>query len=752
MVDEITAESLQEYIDKGEFMIYLQPQYSVSENTIVGAEALARWIHEDNFVSPGIFIPILEQKELVTQLDRYLWECVFVFQAQRQKEGQALVPISLNVSREDFRKIDVCQTMTDLSRQYEIAPEFIHIEITESAFVNDNAIIYESINKLESYGFMILIDDFGSGYSALNILKDIEADVIKLDMKFFDLTEKNSTKGRNIIESVIQMAQRLGLGLIAEGVENTNQLDILKEAGCDVIQGYFFYRPMSVNDFNTLINGIFNNPTVKTQDISSFGRECYEECLTLTKDGKFSKAMTLAKRTLTQISPESDTFLYCELENLIGIIYGGIGNELMALDHYLSGLSVSAKNNFSIITGKIYNNIGSEYQRLDDHKNSIKYFKLSLEEQEKDTSAPNAKMLAFKTNLNLSMGYIALGQYDRAKEYLDKAHTYINHPDVKSLRFHFLTIQGELFMKTGRQEEVRERFASLTEMILDTKDFFNIWDNFERLGNLALELKDYTTLKHILDIMQNEFNQLPEEMIELDILVRIQEFSLAYYKAMGDSETLRKEEQVYIELCKRLCLQTKQDRATTIDYKIQLKSEYDENMDQHKQIDVDQLTGVGNRYKLEKDYKLLQKNNSDDNGKIGVGIIDLDYFKEINDIYGHLQGDHYLKIISQIIRKVVKGSGGIYRYGGDEFVVMLVDVDKSAVEQIALRIIDNIESHQLSNQASDKKIQTVSQGYVILDQYKNIDIWQLLSYADQQLYSVKNNGRHGYSIKDEINY
>ena len=230
--DELTQESLQEYIAKKEFMIYLQPQYSVSENTVVGAEALARWIHEGSFISPGEFIPRLEQNGLVTKLDRYLWECVFSFQAKRQQQGLTLVPISINVSREDFSNVDVYKTMMELSKQYEVDPEYIHIEITESAFVSDGTTIFEAINKLKSSGYMILIDDFGSGYSALNILKDIAADVIKLDMKFFDLTKENSTKGRNIIESVIQMAKRLGLGLIAEGVENTEQLDILKECGC----------------------------------------------------------------------------------------------------------------------------------------------------------------------------------------------------------------------------------------------------------------------------------------------------------------------------------------------------------------------------------------------------------------------------------------------------------------------------------------------------------------------------------------
>ena len=749
MVDSLTKEKLQEYIEKREFIIYLQPQYSVSKNTVVGAEALARWIHDGTFISPGAFIPALEQNGLVTQLDRYLWECVFALQAQRQQEGLDIVPISINVSREDFSKIDVYQTMTDLSSQYDVSPEYIHIEITESAFVNDNATIYESINQLKASGYMILIDDFGSGYSALNILKDIEADVIKLDMKFFELTEENSAKGRNIIESVIQMAQLLELGLIAEGVENTEQLDILKEADCDIVQGYFFYRPMSVDDFNQLLNGINNTPG-KTTDVSSFGRECYEESLKLTIDGKYGDALPLAKRAATQISPETDAQLYCQLENLTGIIYGGIGNEMMALEHYLSGLSAATQNDVSIIAAKIYNNIGAEYQKLGAFEQSIKYFELSLKEQEKNAGNESLALLAYKTNLNLCMGYSELANYEKAEEYLEGAYAYMENPDVASLRFHYLTIQSALFMKTGREAEARKSFPKLVEMILNADDSFNIWDNFERLGNLALDLKEYDALKRIIDSMDREFKEVPEEMIDLDVLVAIQEFRLAYYEKIGDQESLWKEEHAYVDLCKKMCQQAWKDRATNIDYKIQVKTELDENAEQRKQIDIDQLTSVGNRYKLEKDYKLLQKNSSENDTRIGIGIIDLDYFKEVNDTYGHLQGDHYLAAISQIIMKVIKGSGGIYRYGGDEFVVLLVDVDTPAVEQIAQRIQDNTADSQLPNLTSATKIQTVSQGYIVLDQFKNIDIWQLLSYADRQLYSVKHNGRDGYEIMNEI--
>lgn len=752
-INELTEERLQEYIRQREFQMYLQPQYSVTGNTIVGAEALARWKHHGAFVSPAEFIPVLEQKGLIAQLDSYIWECAFELQAQKQQEGIALVPISLNVSREDFSEIDVYQTLTDLSRRYDVSPAYIHIEITESAFVNDKEAIYETVGELKAYGFMILIDDFGSGYSALNTLKDIEADIVKLDMKFFDLTEKNDEKGRNIICSVIQMTQLIGLGIIAEGVENTDQLDILKEAGCDIIQGYFFYRPMSVEKFDTLMRGIHKSCPRKKGDAATFGRECFEESRKLLDKGEYDNALTLAKRAAEQISPNSDARLYCDLENLMGVIYGAMGNELLAVEHYLAGLSVATKNDLSVVCGKLYNNIGSEYQSLNDHEHAIKYFELSANElsRENNIGQENYELRAFITNMNLCVEYYALEEYERAEEYLNRAGVYMDHPGIENNRFHYLTLQSNLFMKTGRQEEARKNFPALLELTLNAEDRSDFWGDMEMLGNLALELREFTAMKRILDNMDRQLKLFAEGQIGLDIQVKIQEMRLAYCNGIGDSKELRKAELAYIELCKKQYLEGKRTRAAAIDYKIQLNSQYEENVLYRKQIDIDQLTGVGNRYKLEKDYKMLKRICDERGGKIGIGIIDLDYFKEVNDTYGHLQGDYYLKVVSQVIKKIIASTGGIYRYGGDEFVVLLVDVDTPAVEQIARQIQENTESQQLCNQASDKKVLTVSQGYIVLDQIENVDIWQILPYADRQLYFVKNNGKHGYRITDEMN-
>ena len=153
---------------------------------------MARWKHKEMYISPGEFIPVLERKNIVSILDRYIWKSAFQLQERKRREGQYVIPIAINVSRSDFASFDVFQTLEEYSRKYGVASEDIHVKITETAFAEDKQAIFTAVKELKRLGFQILIDDFGSGYSALNTLKDIDADVVKLDMKFFDLNEKNN--------------------------------------------------------------------------------------------------------------------------------------------------------------------------------------------------------------------------------------------------------------------------------------------------------------------------------------------------------------------------------------------------------------------------------------------------------------------------------------------------------------------------------------------------------------------------------
>ncbi len=237
-----------------ELYFCLQPQCVVSTGLIVGAESLARWrLPSGEQVSPERFVPILEKYGFVTDLDEYIWEDVCRWLRRWISDGHDPVPVSINVSQVDFFAIDVPEYIEHLTNKYELPKELLKIEITESAYVNDTDIIRESAQRLRDKGFLILMDDFGSGYSSLNMLRQLNVDVIKLDAQFLHLNEADNKKGIHILETVVNMTKTIAIPIIVEGVESPEQADFLEKLGCRYIQGYYYYHPLQVSEFEKLI-------------------------------------------------------------------------------------------------------------------------------------------------------------------------------------------------------------------------------------------------------------------------------------------------------------------------------------------------------------------------------------------------------------------------------------------------------------------------------------------------------------------
>lgn len=231
-----------------EFCIYLQPQVDCNGNAL-GAEALVRWQHpEKGLLFPGEFLEIIEKAGLIYKLDYYIWEMAAMKLAEWKKEGKGQYHISVNISAKDFYYLDLYETFTGLVKKYGIEPGRLNLEITETVIMSDVKMHMQVINRLQEYGFHIEIDDFGSGYSSLNTLKDINADVIKIDMLFLRETE-NQARSRTILNSIISMAKALNMPVITEGVETQNQVEFLSNMGCDIFQGYYFSKPIPVKDF-----------------------------------------------------------------------------------------------------------------------------------------------------------------------------------------------------------------------------------------------------------------------------------------------------------------------------------------------------------------------------------------------------------------------------------------------------------------------------------------------------------------------
>lgn len=245
---------LQRALANHEFCFFLQPKCNSVTRTIVGMEALVRWNHPTRgCLSPGEFMPALERTGLVTELDQYIWESVCKTLKKWQDSGSNLVPVSINISVVDILHLDVPQILSDLVEKYELEPKLLTAEITESMVVENTAVVENTIQGLHRKGFTVMMDDFGSGSSSLSMLKDTNVDAIKLDMKFIDLNEQNRSKGLRIMESVVNMAHRLNLPIIAEGVETPEQVSMLQDADCLYTQGYYFYRPMPVENAEQLL-------------------------------------------------------------------------------------------------------------------------------------------------------------------------------------------------------------------------------------------------------------------------------------------------------------------------------------------------------------------------------------------------------------------------------------------------------------------------------------------------------------------
>ena len=240
--------------EHNEITFYIQPQVRLSTSAIVGGEALARWIKPDGtLISPAEFVPILEKSGFIVDLDVFIWDKVCAYLRSLVDQGIEPLPISVNVSQVDIHTLDVAAYMKGLIQKYGLSPKYLKVEITESAYAASTELIRQTVTKLREEGFMVYMDDFGSGYSSLNMLSSINVDVIKLDALFLKVEDENKQKGIHLLESVIGMAKSLGVPYIVEGVETKAQCDFLEGLGTRYVQGFCFYKAIPVERFTKLI-------------------------------------------------------------------------------------------------------------------------------------------------------------------------------------------------------------------------------------------------------------------------------------------------------------------------------------------------------------------------------------------------------------------------------------------------------------------------------------------------------------------
>ena len=293
--DQAILDCMEEALEQGQFQVKLQPKYKAAGGLFTDAEALVRWCHPEwGMQSPAVFIPLFERNGFITKLDQYVWEKVCQLMQQWDKEGLEPVNISINVSRADVYNVNLVDTLLDLVKRYNIAPKRLHLEITESVYTESPEDIIQNVTRLREKGFVVEMDDFGSGYSSLNMLNRMPMDILKLDMQFIR-TEMEMPESRRTLRYIIGLAHWLNLSVVAEGVETKEQLEHLRNLGCDYSQGYYLAKPMDPADFEELFRQQIPEQEKKDQTFQLIGEKKEKKGILLLVDNREEKRQQLEK-------------------------------------------------------------------------------------------------------------------------------------------------------------------------------------------------------------------------------------------------------------------------------------------------------------------------------------------------------------------------------------------------------------------------------------------------------------------------
>lgn len=268
MTEQEFLDSFEEALGSDHIFVIYQPKINHSTGRMIGAEALMRWtdpVHGMQY--PSDFIPVLEKHDLIYRADLKVFESVCRFQRKCLDKGFEPVPISVNMSRYDIYRKDYVDKIEELRRKYDIPVRLLHVEVTETSAIGGMELVSGVLKKLHEFGYTVEMDDFGSGYSSLNVLKDLAVDVIKLDMRF--LSGNIGGRGGTIISAIVQMAKWLGTPVIAEGVETMEQADYMKSIGCKYVQGYLYSKPVGEDEFTVKLHQLEHEPMVPAMDLIS---------------------------------------------------------------------------------------------------------------------------------------------------------------------------------------------------------------------------------------------------------------------------------------------------------------------------------------------------------------------------------------------------------------------------------------------------------------------------------------------------
>jgi len=753
---ELYAEQLIEdfhtAIDEEQFVVYYQPKFDVRLETplLASAEALVRWNHPRlGMISPGIFIPLFENNGLIQELDTFVWKKVACQIREWKEKYDYSVPVSVNVSRIDMYDPNLVGILTGIVKENDLTCSELMLEVTESAYTQDAEQIISTINELRDIGFQIEMDDFGTGYSSLNMISTIPIDVLKLDMQFIRNAFKKGGNTR-MLEVIIEIADYLKVPVIAEGVETEEQLDALKTLGCDLVQGYFFSKPVPSDEFEPFIlqrkeaiksdyveDGPIEVKNEKTHDLM----ESY-----ILESGRYSD--TDAEHQDGDIEAEKKTGLHIRTANFfviiitlcasVALLIANIsvrrGYERMetASDRYIEAqLAASEMESASdyltdrvrcfVVTGdgQYLDDFFEEVEitrRRDDAVSKLEYL-LKGREGGAITSLHNA--------LRLSNELVETEYYAMRLRLESDGTDYTSLPDqLKNIEL------SEADQKLSKEQK-RDKAAT---KVFDS-EYMHYKDRIRENVNICTQ-----------ELMRNSSIELEESSSKMAVLVNIQSIMTLLFLVIVLVIVYIIREQIRKPLTQMVEKMQKQEPITPIgaeELRFVTRT-YNKILNENRvarerlshEASHDALTGLFNRGA----YDMLMQ--SVDTSHMALILIDVDYFKLINDTYGHAVGDRVLKRVADILLHSFRSVDIISRIGGDEFAVVMTR-SNSSMKQIVLNKIEKAND-VLSHPKDDLPPVTLSVGVAFSD--RENPQGDIFKDADTALYRVKEAGRNGCAI------
>lgn len=689
-----------------EFKVYYQPKYSLQNQSIMGAEALVRWHSQEDIISPNEFIPIFERNGFIVFLDLFVLDTTCKLLKYQIVNDKYPKPISVNISMIDLYTNNICYKIINIIDKYNLDHEYVQIELTESAYTENKDLVIAFINVMHENNIKILMDDFGSGYSSLNLLKELPVDVLKIDLKFLSDEADNFNKGREIVSHVIKMANKINIDVIAEGVETASQANFLRASGCSGAQGYLFSKALSKDNYLQLL--IKEKAKVKSKAISI---NTINQLWKLVNVSQFILESNMVSYALyTKIDDKikilkvNDGYsdltgfkdvLEMDLEDLINvedIVDIRSAFDLSRETNKVQFVDYQRKNAF----GKSnWNRAKIKYVYDVD---GLPYFYSVIS----DISSEKRQQVSLEKNYKL-----LLNEYSHDKKFIDSAiNEYLIYCEVNLNKNEITKYQGDY---------LRDQFE---------KNIYNPIGLLKQFKKQIYE-SDYAKISKVINKSNliNLYNQGQTKLV-------------VEYRMFGDNSSI-----IWHEMTFNL-FSFINDVYTTVFLKDITEAKQKEGYLMYR-AERDPLTSLYNRAIFE---EIVEKKLQ--NGQEGTFfMIDIDDFKKINDTYGHLSGDKKLVKFSDLLKETFSIKETIIsRFGGDEFAVFVPDlVNLSLIQEYISCFEKNM--NYLNKDFQDNSYLSASIGVCISSENSYNDLY---AKADEMLYRSKKTGKGQYSIYGHI--